>query len=278
MNSLLGVYEKSMPGFLSLSEKMAIAQSVGFDFMEISIDESDEKLSRLNWTAGERADLCNRIADNNFALRSMCLSGHRRFPMGSEDPFIASRSLDIMQRAIDLACDLGIRVIQLAGYDTYYDPSNDHTRENFLQNLQKAVEMAAKSCVTLAFETMETPFMDTVEKAMLYIDQIHSPFLQIYPDIGNLTNSAVLYGHDVIEDLRLGSGHIVMAHLKETKPGHYRDLFYGEGHVDFPNSIAYLQSEGVRAFVGELWYQTGIDPVIYLTSAYQSLSCYFYSS
>jgi hypothetical protein len=34
----------------------------------------------------------------------------------------------------------------------------------------------------LAFETMETAFMNTVGKAMAYVDRIQSPYLQVYPD------------------------------------------------------------------------------------------------
>lgn len=44
----LGLYEKSMPNTLSLPEKLAEAKKAGFDYLELSIDESDEKLSRLD--------------------------------------------------------------------------------------------------------------------------------------------------------------------------------------------------------------------------------------
>ena len=72
-----------------------------------------------------------------------------------------------MAKAIDLASDLGIRLIQLAGYDVYYEEGSDQTRREFIRNLRTAVGMAAKKGVILGFETMETQFMDTVEKACL---------------------------------------------------------------------------------------------------------------
>ena len=141
MNFLVGVYEKSMPESFSLSQKLATVRKAGFDFLELSIDESDAKLARLKWSSSERSQLRREMEDNNIYLRSMCLSGHRRFPLGSIHSFDASRSLDIMQRAVDLACDLGIRVIQLAGYDTYYGISSQKTLDAFLINLEKAVEI-----------------------------------------------------------------------------------------------------------------------------------------
>ena len=44
----LGLYEKSMPSTLTWVEKLTIAKKSGFDYLEISIDESDAKLARLD--------------------------------------------------------------------------------------------------------------------------------------------------------------------------------------------------------------------------------------
>ena len=38
----LGLYEKSMPNTLSFREKLETVKATGFDFLEISIDETDE--------------------------------------------------------------------------------------------------------------------------------------------------------------------------------------------------------------------------------------------
>ena len=69
-----------------------------------------------------------------------------------------------MEKAICLAARLGVRVIQLAGYDVYYEQGDFQTIDYFKTNLKEAAIMAAKQGVLLGFETMETPFMDTVEK------------------------------------------------------------------------------------------------------------------
>ena len=44
----LGLYEKAMPSDWSWIEKLTAAKESGYDFLEISIDEPDAKLSRLN--------------------------------------------------------------------------------------------------------------------------------------------------------------------------------------------------------------------------------------
>ena len=55
-------------------------------------------------------------------------------------------------------------------------------------------------------------------------------------------------------DLRLGRGHIAALHLKETRPGVFREIPYGEGHVDFAGAIDAAWALGVRRYVTEFWY------------------------
>ena len=155
----LGMYEKSMPNTLSLGEKLNMCRECGFDWLELSIDETDEKLARLEWGQEERSELRHAMESEGVQIRTMCLSGHRKYPLGSSDPEIEKRGMEIMAKAIELAADLGIRIIQLAGYDVYYETGNDETRERFINNLKKAAVMASRRSVMMGFETMETPFM-----------------------------------------------------------------------------------------------------------------------
>jgi predicted hexulose-6-phosphate isomerase len=250
----LGLYEKSMPNTLTLAEKLAETKQSGFDYLELSVDESDEKLARLEWTAAERRGLLQSMADTGIKVLSICLSGNRKYPLGSEDEAVRERGAEIMRDAIDLAQDLGIRIIQIAGYDEYYGESNDRTRGFFGENLERMVRYAAQYGVILAFETMETEFMNTVDKAMEYVRKINSPYLQVYPDIGNVANAALTYGSDPFEDLEGGRGHIAAVHMKETVPGKFREIPYGTGHVDFKKNFQIAADMGVGLFVGEFWY------------------------
>lgn len=250
----MGLYEKALPPELSWREKMEWARRTGFDYIEISIDETEERLARLEWNAEEREQFNTLMLQTGVPVRSMCLSGHRKYPLGSHDPAVAARGMDIMAKAVLLAEDLGIRTIQLAGYDVYYEEGDDETRSRFEENLKKAALMAAEGGVVLGFETMETEFMNTVEKAMHYVSRVNSPYLQVYPDIGNITNAAKRYGRDVLNDLRTGEGHLVAMHLKETVPGVFREVPFGTGHVDFESAIQAAWVLGVRRYVAEFWY------------------------
>lgn len=250
----LGLYEKAMPSSLNWKEKLLAAKEAGYDFVEMSIDETEEKLSRLDMPKEERLELVRLMVEVGIPIRTMCLSGHRKYPLGSNDSLVCQRGMEIMQKAIQLADDLGIRIIQLAGYDVYYEESSLETKKRFLNNLKLTANMAEKAGVVLGFETMETEFMNTVEKAMKYVTLVNSTYLNVYPDIGNITNAASSYKADVLEDLYIGKGHLVAMHLKETVPGKFREIPYGTGHVNFEEAVEAAWSFGVRKYVAEFWY------------------------
>lgn len=250
----LGLYEKSMPNTLTLAQKLRQAKDAGFDYLELSIDETDEKLARLHWSREEIAALNREQLEQDIPISSICLSGHRKYPLGHPDPAVQKKSLEIMEKAIRLAARLGVRIIQLAGYDVYYEPSTLQTRHDFGENLRLCAQMAAREGVILGFETMETSFLNTVTKAMYWVNQVHSPYLQVYPDIGNLTNAALRYESDVSQDLLSGAGHLAAVHLKETTPGVFREVPFGTGHVDFATLAPLARQLGVSMFVGEFWY------------------------
>lgn len=250
----LGLYEKAMPITLTWEEKLSAAKEAGFDYVEISIDETQAKLIRLEESDSTVDEIKAAIAKTGVPVLSMCLSGHRKYPLGSHDPKIREKSLEFMEKALILSVKLGIRIIQLAGYDVYYEERDDSTVKNFEVNLKACVQLAAKYGVILAFETMETLFMDTAKKAMVYVEQNDSPYLQIYPDLGNLTNASRISKISVEDDLIAARGHIVAAHLKEIIEGKYREIPFGTGDTHYEEAIRELKKQGVALFVGEFWY------------------------
>lgn len=87
----------------------------------MSIDESDERLARLAWTPSQLQEFSQLMVKEDFFIHSLCLSGHRRFPLGSLNKETREKGRKILSQAIRLAHQLNIRVIQIAGYDVFYE-------------------------------------------------------------------------------------------------------------------------------------------------------------
>ena len=254
----IGLYVKALPAQMTWEERLAAAREIGYDFMEMSIDESDARIDRLHWDDAEKGKLLQCIQEQNMRILSMCLSGNRRYPIGSENAGTRNRGVQLIKDAIDFALDLNIRIIQLAGYDEYANPSSDATVRNFMVSLGECVRYAERKQVMLAMETMENDLMNSIRKAKQYVDALHSPWFKIYPDVGNLTAS----GQDIQTDYLTGKNDIVAIHLKDTTPGVYREIPFGEGNVDFVSFFKLLINEKYDGiFVVEMWADENGDSV-----------------
>ncbi len=268
---LLGLYEKALNPADDWRTRLSKAGSLGFDYVEISIDETDERLSRLDWSRELKEDFRRACFETGVPVQSMCLSAHRRFPFGSADPELRARAYDIMEKAVSFAHETGIRVIQLAGYDVYYEPQSEESVELFKEGMKRSAELAAQKQIMLAMEIMDTPFMNSITKHMEYEKNINSPWYRVYPDIGNLS---AWPQNNVEEELKFGIGSIVGVHLKDTIapkgdfPGKFKCVPFGEGGVEFSKSFRLLEELGYCGpYTIEMWYAEGSDDMAAAGSA-----------
>ena len=260
----LGIYEKALPKNISWRDRLKYAKELGFDFVEISIDETDERLARLDWNLEERKEFINAILETGVRVPSMCFSGHRRFPLGSESSEIRKKSLELMKKAIELAVDLGIRNIQMAGYDVYYEVGNEKTRQLYIDGMRQSLKWAEQANVMLSIEIMDHPFMNSITKYLEFDQILDSPFLTVYPDIGNLT----AWGNDVRSELLKGKHKISAIHLKDTLavienfPGKFKEVPFGEGCVDFVEFFKLLKEINYNGpLLIEMWTEKNEDPL-----------------
>ena len=261
----LGIYEKAMPVSLSIPEKLKYAKQLGFNFIEMSIDESDQRLARLTWSKDNIHKINETQLYEDIYVQSICLSGHRRYPLGSSDENIRNKALEIMFQAIDLAQKIGVRVIQLAGYDVYYETKSQLTAQNFKESLNVALDYAAKKQVILALEIMDDTFLNSISKYIELKQAVsnHS-YLKVYPDVGNLS---AWPRNNVPNELAKGINDTVAIHLKDTLPvtadfkGKFKDVPFGEGEVDFVEVFQTLQRLKYNGpFLIEMWSENLTDP------------------
>jgi L-ribulose-5-phosphate 3-epimerase len=256
-NISIGLYEKALPKDLSWEERLSAARDAGYSFMEISIDEKDERIERLKWDMAKKKNLREIIENTGIPILTMCLSGNRRFPIGSSFGDIQKKGMEMITDAIWFASHLGIRIIQLAGYDVADgEKSTELSRKTFGINLKESLSLASSLGVMLAIENVDGDFGDSLDKIVPYIREINSPWLQIYPDFGNLA----AMGHDFKKQLKSYAGHIAAMHVKDTRPGIVRNVAFGEGTVDFLSAFNTLKSIGFKGpFLLEMWAENKKD-------------------
>ena len=98
----IGLYEKAMPDTLSWKEKFLAAKEAGYDFVEISIDASEEKIARVNMSKEERLELVKLMYETGMPLHTMNMSSLTKYSLGNDKPEYVARGMEILEKAIQL--------------------------------------------------------------------------------------------------------------------------------------------------------------------------------
>jgi len=261
-----GLYEKSISPALGWEDKFRLIKDAGYDYFEISIDATPKKLSRLE-NREEQLRIRRASEALDTPLYTLAFTANRFFPLGSEDAGIRREGIRLLKRALDFASFVGAKTVNIASYDEYEKPRNLNTEGHFMESIKRCVDHAAIRGVIISLETMDSDFMDTTKKALRYVRAIDSAFLQIGADPGNIS----AMGHNPVTDIPAGGKHIVEVEFKDTRPGVVRDVFFGEGAVDFDACFKMLHEIEYQGFLAaEMWYHEGADtqPDIYKARAF----------
>ncbi|MDR0960048.1 MAG: L-ribulose-5-phosphate 3-epimerase [Propionibacteriaceae bacterium] len=252
----LGIYEKALVTAPSWDAFLAQAAEAGFSFVDLSVDESPQRSARLAWSASERAHVNAAAHRQGVQLGGICLSLHRRIMPGSADPAIRRQAGQVYRSGVDLAADLGITVLQIAGYYAYYEPDDPAARDRYIDTLAEAAPYAARAGVVLGIENVDGHDIASIPDAVAVVDEIASPWVQVYPDIGNIAE----HGGDAAEELRRGEGRMVALHVKDVFPGRPRRVPFGEGVADFDGAFAELRRQRWSGRIMlEMWNDDAAD-------------------
>jgi L-ribulose-5-phosphate 3-epimerase len=196
----------------------------------------------------------------------MCLSAHRKYPLGSRDLAVRQQGQEIMYKALEFAVDIGLRVVQVMAYDEFYEPSDEETQANFKEGLALGADMAGQAGVMLGIENLDTPFVENASQGLALIKEINSPWLQLYLDMGNLAAA----GYYPPDELRVAKDNLLGVHVKDAAPKVIRGIPFGEGIVPFQEIFKTLADMGFWGMMAvEMWgyMHPDVDPIEHAAAA-----------
>ena len=259
----LGIYEKALIGNdLATGDDwrrfLEQVPGAGFSFVDLSIDESPEREARLDWGPSQCRRVREAAEDVGTSIGGVCLSIHRRIAPGSADPQMRRRARRAMARGLEVCHDLGAPVLQVAGYYAYYEPTAAQAEHWYTQMLSDAVPLAARLGVVMGIENVDGEDVTSITKAVELVESVGSPYLQVYPDLGNIAEQ----GLDPATELAAGRGHMVAMHSKDVRRGEPRRVDMGNGIVDWDQSFRLLADQhwSGRLMI-EMWNDDAPDSV-----------------
>ncbi|WP_366180343.1 L-ribulose-5-phosphate 3-epimerase [Actinomyces timonensis] len=259
----LGIYEKALRGPAPVTppqwrDFLAQVARGGFSFLDLSIDESPEREARLDWSPEQWRAVRRAAEDAGVMIGGICLSIHRRIAPGSADPATRQRAREVMAQGLRACHEVGAPVLQIAGYYCFYEEPGPDSARWYTDLLAESVPLAARLGVVMGIENVDGVGVTSITRAMELVEEIDSPFLQVYPDLGNIAEQ----GLDPRIEIPAGRGHMVAMHAKDVRRGEPRRVEMGTGIVDWDLSFALLARQGwTGRLMIEMWNDDAPDSV-----------------
>jgi sugar phosphate isomerase/epimerase len=233
-----GVHSWVLETRYPLSEAIERAAEIGYDGYEIDIgnfggtglglqilpdrmtDENREEIRRAQHAAG--IEIC-----------SLCLGALWHYPLATNDETYRRRGVEITQAAVPLAKSLGADCILLP-LGQPEGLTQQEAWDNTRRSLDACLEVASEVGITLALENVCSAFLLTAADLARMVDEIGSPYCQVYYDVAN---NAWL-GIDPAAEIRELGDRIYRLHFKNRSslrgdPDSVTNSIDDSGIVDF---------------------------------------------
>jgi L-ribulose-5-phosphate 3-epimerase len=212
-----------LPGKLPYAERFALAREAGFDAIEMQTVTRDE----------EAAEIKEAAAKAGLRIHSVMNMDHWRLPLSSSDADVVRRSVlgmeTSMRNAVLWGADTVLLVPAVVDAATSYRDAYERSQRVIRERLLPA---ARDLKIVIAVEEVWNKFLLSPIEFARYVDELDSPWLKAYFDVGNV----VLYAFPQ-DWIRTLGARIVKVHLKDftidRRNGTFAWKAIGEGDIDW---------------------------------------------
>ena len=208
----IGVNRWTMPGDWSLDEAFDAAREAGFDCIEINVGEAGELTPDTSET--EARAIARRAAEAGVALSSLSTGLGWAYPLTDPDPVKAARAQEYTAAQIRLASWMGLDTILCVPAVVTPEVPYDAAYEKAQAALRRLEPIAAEHRVVIGVENVWNKFLLSPLEAVRFVDEIGSPWVQAYFDVGNV----LVFGYPE-QWIRILGRRIKKVHVKDFKVG-----------------------------------------------------------
>lgn len=235
-----------------IKDAIATAKDAGFDGIELALNETGEL--GLEASDADLAEIKQRLSDAGLELAGLATGLYWSYAMTSESEANRTKAIDVCKKQIETAAKLGADAIlvipgavgvdfipgsEVVPYDKAYDRA--------LEAISKLAPEAAAARVSIGIENVWNKFLLSPLEMRQFIDQVGSPWVGSYFDVGN----TVITGYPE-HWIRILGSRIKKVHFKDYRRQAgglhgFVDLLAGD--VDYPAVVAALTEIGYDGYV-----------------------------
>lgn len=240
---LKSVNQWCFPVGTPLPELFEISREAGLDAVELNVYEAEASVGFTMDTTAAEADAIARLADENgLQLRSLSTSLLWAAPLSSPDPDVREQGRAIVRKQLEIAERIGADTVLVVPGVVNAASSYEICYENSRRELEKLIPEAERRGVTIGVENVWNKFLLSPLEMKQYVDELNSPNLGVYFDVGNI----LLYGFPE-QWIRILGGRIAKVHVKDFKTSAGNGSGFVPlmaGDVNWPEVIAALREIG----------------------------------
>ncbi len=224
-----GIRINMLPEKLSYQDRFKMARDAGFEQVEPFSTPDEGKAEEI-----KRAAEAAGIEIGSVANRT-----NWDYPLTSGDPAVVEKGLGGMRTSLRVAKLWGAEAVLLVPGSVTPQTSYQEAWTRSQAQIRRLIPIAAELGVAIAIEEVWNNFLLSPLEFAAYIDQLQSPWVKAYFDVGN----AMLYGYPQ-DWIRTLGNRMVRLHIKDFKayelvdvgeesPEIYQVVNLGEGSVDW---------------------------------------------
>ncbi|MGQ9455841.1 MAG: sugar phosphate isomerase/epimerase family protein [Armatimonadota bacterium] len=234
----LGQFKKAiildmLPENPDLEKRFVLAKELGFHGLEVKPVDNLYSARKMR-----------QIARNvGIELHSVIYGGWHA-PLSSPDSEVVRKGMDGAKKALECATELGADGVLLVPAIVNEQVRYVEAYERSQKYLKELAQIAEKLQVMILIENVWNNFLLSPLEFARYIDEINSPWVQAYFDVGNVV--AFGWPEDWIRTL---GKRIKKVHLKDFKKGPRQFVNLRDGDVNWKEVRKALKEVGYRGYL-----------------------------
>lgn len=241
----IGVNRWTMPGPWSLAQCFEAAHDAGFDTIEINVAETGEITPDTSETQARGIRDAARRA--GVGLSSLSPGLGWTYPLTDPDPVRRRKARDITAAQIRLARWLDVDAILCVPGVVTPEVSYDDAYARAQDELRALIPVAEENRIVIGVENVWNRFLLSPLEMARFVDELNSPWLQVYFDVGNV----LLFGYPQ---------HWIRILGKRIKKVHVKDFRTAVGNMQ--GFVNLLQGDVPWKAVRDAFTAIGYDDVV----------------
>lgn len=260
---LKSVNQWCFPDGTALDTVFAVSQKAGLDAVELNLYASGAPAGfTMDTTAAEADEIARQAAEHGLKLRSISTGLLWGAPLSSPDADVRKRGSAIVHKQLEIAERIGADTVLVVPGTVNENSAYDQCYENSKRELELLIPEAERRGVKIGVENVWNKFLLSPLEMKQYVDDLNSPNLGVYFDVGNI----LLYGYPE-QWIRILGSRIAKIHVKDFKTS------AGNGSGFVPLMAGDVNWPKVIAALREIGYNDTLTAEIsaYAASAYQAI-------